>query len=138
VILTKRKVLITPPAERVLVVDDEHSRLRAMFAEGVFDGVMPLFTSDGLSAIGAICAEKWDVLFLDYDLNTVDEHEREVNGLHVALALIAQPWKPMAVIIHSVNFKGAKKVEAVLEDADINVIRTPIMAFTKWAPPRNS
>lgn len=135
--LFKNTIRIAPPVEHVLVVDDEACRLRAMFAEGVFDGVMPIYAPDAFQAIARISERPWDVLFLDHDLNTCTPDGREVNGMDVALALVDQPWKPTVVIIHSMNFAGAKRMEALLLDRGIDVVRTPITAFTSWAPPRN-
>lgn len=137
--LFKNRIIIEPPIQDVLVVDDEVSRLEAMKASGVFKGVTPVYAHSALLAIELICAKPWEVLFLDHDLETYmhDPYPREITGQHVVQVLLAQSWRPKLVVVHSMNFGAAKIMEAMLDDAGVEHIRTPVTAFTGWMPSRH-
>lgn len=138
-IIGKHTIIISPPLKDILVVDDQVSRLESMRAAGVFRDVEPVHARDAHEAIRLIYCRPWEVLFLDHDLETYvqDPYPREITGKHVVHAILAQSWRPELVVVHSLNTAAAQAMEAMLEDAMIQTIRTPVTAFTKWRPSRS-
>lgn len=130
------KILIEEP-NRVLVVDDMPDRLGAMISDGVLVTKQITYAPNALRAICLLGEEKFDVVFLDHDLETY-LGERELTGQDVARTLASLPpeFRPKHVVIHSMNFPGARAIEAILREAGIDHTRIPLTAFVNWSPLR--
>lgn len=131
--MSKVQICIEAPA-RVLVVEDFQDRVDCL----VRDGIIKTEFTHARNALQALdfLDERWDVIFLDHDLETYiqDPYKREINGTDIARYMATLDWRPSRVIIHSMNPTGAKNMEQILEDADFSVLRIPITAISSWVP----
>lgn len=72
----------------------------------------------------------YDLMLLDHDLGGhqfVSSDGEEMTGAHFATWLITNPNAgPLPpTIVHSYNLNGAKRIQAILQDAGVGVIREP-------------
>lgn len=116
----------------VLVVDDQLSRVEAMVRQGV---IPPVLTHAPTATWGIryMQEQKFDVVFLDHDLDTYvyEPYKREITGVDVVRAMIANQeiWKPAMTIIHSLNPEGAREMDRILKKAGYPCQRIPITAI---------
>lgn len=86
-------------------------------------------------ACDALEAERFDVAYLDHDLNAFGPHsvepgmygEQELTGADVARFIAQMPAekRPLSVVVHSWNPDGARRMVAILRDADVPVVYQP-------------
>lgn len=122
-------------AKSILVVDDMTDRFAALTRKGILASASQVaHAKNALEALEHL-DKPWDAIFLDYDLDTEisDPDPRQITGADVAYYITLLHYKPV-VIIHSMNPKGAKQIEALLKKHDVPCVRLPIMAFTDWIP----
>jgi hypothetical protein len=125
---------------RVLFVDDMHDRLEALLDEGVIVTKEVVYAPNALKALDYLQLDRFDVVFLDHDLETYvyEPYCREITGQDVARAIADLPpdFRPRCAIIHSMNPSGARRMETILLQAGIPTHRIPITAMSGWAPMR--
>lgn len=131
--MPKIQICIEAPA-RVLVVEDFQDRVDCLVSDGI---IRTEFThaKNALQALDYL-DERWDVIFLDHDLETYlqDPYKREITGTDIARYMATLDWRPSRVIIHSMNPTGAIAMERILRDAGFSVLRIPITAISSWVP----
>src|SRR3954467_10883234 len=113
---------------RVLVLDDDNNRHVTFRRNLIGHDVVHVHTYD--EAVAALAGERFDVMFLDHDLNLEGVHrsvrrdeetgvEWEMNGAHVAhvIAELPSEKRPDEVFVHSYNPDGASNMIAILHAA---------------------
>jgi CheY-like chemotaxis protein len=121
---------------RILILDDNPERHDAFdtFLDGKGHEVMHAWTY--WDAIGLLEDERFDLLYLDHDLN---DHEsasvisgmygsRELTGLDVARFVarqLADDLKPERVVVHSWNPMGARSMVDILISVGISATYEP-------------
>ncbi len=119
---------------RVLVLDDDDIRHEQFKVNLEGHDVVHVHTVE--EAGNALAAEKFDLVYLDHDLNDhgyeskgdTSYGRRELTGFEVAryIAQYLAPQKhPTKVIVHSWNPPGARMMVAVLRDVGIPVTYEP-------------
>jgi CheY-like chemotaxis protein len=113
--------LMARTAMEILILDDDqvrHDWFRSAFAAENHRSVL----SYG-DAIVALKAQRYDVIFLDHDLN-----EEEFTGADVACYIaneMPEEMRPKMVWIHSMNPVGASNIESIIRKAGIKTRRVP-------------
>jgi len=102
---------------KVLVLDDDHSRLAAFRRKFIGHDVTCVETASG--AIESLFTNRFDAVFLDHDLGgEIMVDSKEGTGYEVALWLQANPdYAPEQIFIHSFNPVGAANMGAILPQA---------------------
>ena len=111
----------------VLVVEDSPRRIRALLEAGVIPEDARIVAT-AAEAVRSILDQPWEKVFLDFDL------KGEGDGGDAARALIAAPWRPETVHIHSTNTSGGLEMRAILQRAGLAVQWVPI---TRMLPGMN-
>lgn len=103
---------------KILILEDNDQRQK-QFKDNLIDHDI-LITDSSKIAIEKLKKEKWDYLFLDHDLgNEVLVPSGENTGYEVAKFLEEnKQFIPNKVIIHSLNFEGARKMLFALPNAE--------------------
>ena len=99
----------TPPAYKVLVVDDEPALARALAINLRAHGWVVVTAADGRSALDAAATEHPDVVVLDLGLPDLDGTE-VISGL--------RGWTKVPIVVLSARQHGEDKVEALDLGAD--------------------
>lgn len=101
---------------RILVLDDDHTRLKA-FNQRLIGSVVDCVTTSK-DAISKLNEHQYDVVYLDHDLGgNTHVPSGENTGYEVAQHIASMENKPRNIIIHSFNMAGAKNMMSLLHDA---------------------
>jgi len=106
---------------RILIVEDDELR-RAWFRERLSGSELDM-TCDVPTAVSWLADRDYEAVLLDHDLAEEhylsDAHDDERTGYAVARWLAAHTdcQRDALIVIHSLNFAGAKRMLAVLHDA---------------------
>lgn len=104
--------------QRVLILEDSQERID-IFNKNLVGNEF-VIVSNASECIHKLVKEKWDVLFLDHDLDGrsfVDSLE-DNTGYQVAKFLNQnKEYKPKVIVIHSLNPAGAKNMQMELPEA---------------------
>lgn len=106
---------------RVLVVEDDEAR--CVWFREKFEGRMLDVTCDVPTALAWLAEREYEAILLDHDL--ADEHyfsdtpDDERTGYAVARWLADHPTaqRDALIVIHSLNYTGARRMVNVLRDA---------------------
>lgn len=104
---------------RILILDDDETRLR-MFHEKLNDpGDIVMKTRTAKECISELQNYTWDMLFLDHDLGgKVYQESGPETGYEVAKWLFDNPEKkPEKIIVHSFNSSGSKNIIELLPES---------------------
>jgi CheY-like chemotaxis protein len=115
--------------ERILIVEDNGER--CAWFERKFAGREMDVTCDVKQALAWLATRDYSVILLDHDL--VEEHyysdepDDERTGYAVAAWLAAHPssQRDAMIVIHSLNYLGAKRMLDVLHDAGRDAEHVP-------------
>jgi len=130
---------------RILFLDDQHSRLRALRATPTPKVVT--WAKDAAEAIRELSSRDFDIVMLDHDLAlehyaefaaSLEEGRKpeygggEATGMRVAEWMVenAELFRRVVVVVHSLNGPAAERMTAVLADAGLDVRRMPF-AWTR-------
>jgi CheY-like chemotaxis protein len=108
-------------SERILIVEDDPSR--CAWFERKFAGRQMDVTCDVAEAARWLAARDYSVILLDHDLAEEhyfsDEPDDEHTGYGVAAWLASHPdrQRDALIVIHSLNYAGAKRMLDALRDA---------------------
>ena len=103
---------------KALILDDTESVHQAFTKNAPGDCIL-VHTYTVEETLEKLSAEKFDVLFLDYDLWGYFNPSGQGSGYDVALWLEKNPqFRPKRVIIHSANLSGAEKIFKLLPYAE--------------------
>jgi CheY-like chemotaxis protein len=117
------------PLKRVLLVEDDETRcswFRQKLASHVLD-----ITCDVGQAIAWLTEREYTAILLDHDL--ADEHyfsdepDDERTGYAIAAWLASHPDRQLSalIVIHSLNYVGAKRMLDLLQDAGRDAQHVP-------------
>jgi CheY-like chemotaxis protein len=101
---------------KILILEDETYR-QDIFAKRL-DGTDFTIVFTAEDCISLLEQQKWDILFLDHDLDIEQPIINPGTGYEVACWLESHPdYKPDSIVIHSLNPIGASKMLAALPGA---------------------
>lgn len=121
-------------AMRILFLDDNPQRHDA--ADECFDGAEVVHAWTYWDAIGLLEDERFDVIYLDHDLNDWESASvitgmygsRELTGLDVARFIARQLRRDMSpgrIVVHSWNPAGASSMVQILKSVGIPTVYEP-------------
>lgn len=95
---------------KILIVEDSLERIE--WFERILSNHTLFISTNAITAKSYLLNEDFDLIFLDHDLG---EHTQ--TGLDVAQYLCSQSYlyKPN-IIVHSMNYDGAKQIESLLSN----------------------
>jgi hypothetical protein len=117
----------------VLFLDDSPERHRA-FEASLPDGCIAAMVETYDQAVAALAGRRFDVVYLDRDLNDYDSRSvtgpfglEELTGEHVAKFIAEMPAdkRPLCVVVHSWNPDGARRMVATCRAAGIETYYRP-------------
>ncbi|HYH85488.1 MAG TPA: cyclic-phosphate processing receiver domain-containing protein [Pyrinomonadaceae bacterium] len=117
------------PARRVLIVEDDETRC-AWFRERLRGRQLDV-TCDVREAVSWLGERDYEAVMLDHDLAEEhyfsDSRDDERTGYAVARWLADNPTsqRDALIIIHSLNYEGARRMIAVLRDAGRDAEHVP-------------
>ena len=89
-----------------------------------------VLAKNAYEGIEEVTNKEWDIIFFDHDLGTEEytPYPREITGQDVAKSLVAFGFlhPDLICMVHSANRPGAEKIAAILKDAGVKVMITPI------------
>ena len=115
--------------QRVLIVEDDEERC-SWFSERL-RGLQLDMTCDVRTAISWLCERNYVAVMLDHDLAEEhyfsDKRDDERTGYAVARWLADNPTsqRDALIIIHSLNYEGARRMLAVMRDAGRDAEHVP-------------
>jgi CheY-like chemotaxis protein len=120
---------MTEAAHRVLIVEDDEARC-AWFRERLAGSVLDVTCDVGV-AVGWLAERDYNAVLLDHDL--ADEHyfssepDDERTGYAVARWLAENPTaqRDALILVHSLNYVGARRMVDVLRDAGRDAEHVP-------------
>lgn len=101
---------------KIFVLEDNAERVGYFYKQFLFHE-LTVCNNVG-SAFKILCAEKFDVMFLDHDLGDLAfvDVESENTGSELCRRMDKTINTDVAVLIHSWNENGAKKMKSLLEN----------------------
>lgn len=109
---------------KILIVEDDPARIKWFKKKLEPFSELEMFT-DAAPAIEKLKNEKYDVIFLDHDLDfkVYVPSECENTGFQVAKIIPQTINKDSKIIIHSYNFDGVKNMLEVLDGLNAKAIK---------------
>ena len=98
---------------RILILDDEAYRHVVLNKKLAGNEIINTYTFD--QAIAALSGFKFDVLFLDHDLEHVDSTHTGYDVCQFIKSKLPKDKHPNQVVIHSMNPVGAHQMDQTLQ-----------------------
>ena len=124
-----------PSGLRLLIVEDNEERLQC-FRSWLPDDIRVVVARSAGRAIGIVQRDRGTVyagILLDHDLveQIATEGELKFSGTQVSEAIIKHISADVPVLIHSMNYIGAKTMFTKLEQAGFWLTRIPMISLTQ-------
>jgi CheY-like chemotaxis protein len=105
---------------KIFILEDDSQRV--VLFKKLLSGNNIIFAHKAQTAFEILKKDKvWDIIFLDHDLGGkqhVNSFEEE-TGYQVSLFIKKNGIKYNQLIVHSLNYVGAKNISCVLKDCEI-------------------